>query len=163
MRKVNTRRLRFHLKSMHIPYENMPHTFEPAPCRNQGIGVCYVGEDGQERGVYFRRGDTVPPRRGGYTPLGGMPALLHSCREGRRVVLEEWKRIVRVKYETEDEYTMHIGSEDWRSHNRVLYERHVAIIDGLLEDIRRAEEGSGLWSGLSMWTGTKKEGWRGSE
>ena len=107
--------------------------------------------------MYFVRGDMLPPKEGGYAPLGGMPALLHSCREGRRIALEEWKRMVRVKYKTEDEYTIHIGREDWRSENRVLFERHMAIIDGLLEDVKRAEEGSGLWSGLSMWTGTKDE------
>lgn len=85
-----------------------------------------------------------------------MPALLHSCREGRRAVLEEWKRLVGVKYETEDEYTGQKGGkyswECWRISHRLLYVAHVAIIDGLLEDVKRAEERSGLWSGLSMWS-----------
>lgn len=131
---------------MHIPYENLPYAFKPAPCRKEGVGLCHVGEDGKQRGVYFVRGDMLPPKQGGYTPLGGMPALLHSCREKRRVMLEEWKRMVRLKYKTEGEYTIHIGREDWRSDNRELYERHMAIIDGLLEDLKRAEEGGGLWT-----------------
>lgn len=81
--------LKFHLRSTHIPYENLPYTFKPAPCRKEGIGLCHAREDGQEKGVYFVRGDILPPKPGGYTLLGGMPALLHSCRAGSRVVLEE--------------------------------------------------------------------------
>ena len=141
---------------MHIPYENLCWKIRQVPCRKEGIGLCHVGEDGQERGVYFRRGDTLRPRQGECTPVGGMPALLHSCREGRRVLLQEWKRMVTVKYETPDEYTRDIGCEDWRSENTVVYGRHVAMIDGLLEDMERAEKGSGLWSGLSMWSETKE-------
>lgn len=181
---------------MHIPYEELPlhipdrygdfwpTTWKRGPCRRVGIGLCLVGEDGEERGVYFARArhhidtcatepcrvhpvktdglftptrDILHTKHTGYTALGGMPALLHSCREGRRVVLEEWKRMVSVKYETPDEYKKDIGSEDWRSDNRVRYEAHMAIIDGLLEDLKRAEEGNGLWRGLSMWTATKEE------
>lgn len=159
MRKVNTRRLRYLLRSMEIPYERKYCEFKPDPCRKEGIGLCHVGEDGTERGVYFARGDIHPPKQGKHKWLGGMPALLHSCREGRRVVLEEWKRVVRVKYETEDEYTGPNRGEYswkcWRGDHRLRYERHVAIIDGLLEDVKRAEEGGGLWSGLSMWSGAE--------
>ena len=119
--------------------------------------MCHVDEDGTERGLYFVRGDIHPPKQGKHKWLGGMPALLHSCREARRVVLEEWKRVVRLRYKMEDEYIIQYGetysTPSWWSKDRFLYERHVAIIDGLLQDVKRAEEGSGLLIGLSMWSG----------
>lgn len=107
----------------------------------------------KERGSFQAQDISHRPQKySGYSALGGMPALLHSCREGRRVVLEDWKRMVRAKYETPDEYTRDIGKEDWRSDDRVHYEAHMAIINGLLEDLKRAEGENGLWRGLSMWT-----------
>lgn len=71
MHKVNTRRLRFHLRSLHIPYENPPHTLKPVSCRKAGMGLCHAGEDGPERGVYFVRRDMLP--------TGKMPVTITSC------------------------------------------------------------------------------------
>lgn len=146
---------------MRIKYGDLP--WPAYPCRRVGIGMCHVAKDRKERGVYFARArhrasascslhaieteglftpqrcNPPPAKYSGYSALGGMPALLHSCREERRVVLEDWKRMVRAKYETPNEYTRDIGKQDWRSDNRVHYEAHVAIINGLLEDLKRAE------------------------